>query len=82
MLERNPDIAIRVVGHADATGEPRYNQWLAERRANRVRSYLVEAGVSGSRIAVEAVGDTAPIGANDSDAGRASNRRAEIVLER
>ncbi|MEE2665833.1 MAG: OmpA family protein [Myxococcota bacterium] len=81
-LERHPDIAIRVIGHADSTGEPGYNAWLSERRAESVRGFLVEAGIDSDRIAIEAIGDSRPRGGNDTADGRALNRRTEIELDR
>lgn len=81
-LERHPDIAIRVLGHADSTGAPDYNTWLSERRAERVRGFLVDAGIDPDRIVVEGLGDTRPLEGNATAAGRALNRRTEIELDR
>ena len=81
-LGRDPQVHIEVVGHADTAGEADYNAWLAERRANRVRSYLMDAGIDGERIRIRSEGDAVPIGPNSNPDGRALNRRAEILLER
>lgn len=71
-------LRVNIAGHTDAIGSEGYNQALSERRANTVRSYLVKKGVDASRISTFAYGEASPKADNQSDAGRALNRRAEI----
>jgi len=71
--------SIMVSGHADSTGTNEYNRNLSMNRAAAVKEYLVEhGGVSSERITVRAYGEEMPIASNDTDEGRASNRRVEI----
>lgn len=75
--------SVIVHGHTDNTGTPTGNIALSESRANSVRSYLMRQGgksVPGSRVRVVAHGQDEPIADNTSEAGRAQNRRVEIVL--
>ena len=71
---------IDVYGHTDATGSDAYNQALSERRAVAVADYLSGRGVQAARIATRGYGKTQPIASNDTDAGRAANRRVEIKI--
>lgn len=71
---------VDVVGHADATGDDAYNQALSERRAGSVASYLISRGVMRERLFVTGRGETQPIASNDTPAGRAQNRRVEVIL--
>jgi len=71
---------IDVYGHTDATGSDAYNQALSERRAIAVADYLAGRGVQAARIATRGYGKTQPIASNDTDAGRAANRRVEIKI--
>jgi outer membrane protein OmpA-like peptidoglycan-associated protein len=71
---------IDVYGHTDATGSDAYNQALSERRAIAVADYLAGRGVQSARIATRGYGKTQPIASNDTDAGRAANRRVEIKI--
>ena len=72
--------SIEVAGHTDSTGSMEMNQRLSENRANAVRSYLISRGVSASRIYAVGYGKTRPIADNSTAAGRAQNRRVEIIL--
>ncbi|MBO6937670.1 MAG: OmpA family protein [Deltaproteobacteria bacterium] len=78
-LEHKPDARIRVSGHTDNVGNPRANQRLSEQRAQAVREYLVSKGIAGDRIEAVGYGDTQPLASNDSDEGRARNRRIEAI---
>jgi len=78
-LEHKPDARIRISGHTDNVGDPRRNQRLSERRARAVREYLVSKGIEGSRIEAVGYGDTQPLAPNDSEEGRARNRRIEAI---
>lgn len=79
-LQRYPDSAIFVTGHTDSTGAMAYNQSLSERRADSVAAVLIESGVSSRRIVTRGAGQTQPVASNDTAAGRAQNRRVEIVI--
>ncbi|XXF76157.1 OmpA family protein [Myxococcaceae bacterium GXIMD 01537] len=67
--------------HTDDRGGAAINQQLSERRAARVKSWLVEAGVDGERLETKGYGQTKPSRPNDSDADRAANRRVEVAIE-
>jgi len=69
---------IDVIGHTDSIGSEDYNQDLSERRAMAVRDYLVANGVAADIIDVSGKGETAPVASNDTDEGRAKNRRVDI----
>lgn len=71
---------IEVAGHTDSVGSDSYNQQLSERRANSVASYLSGRGVSRTRVVTIGAGEAHPIASNDTDAGRAKNRRVEITI--
>lgn len=71
---------VDVYGHTDAVGSDAYNQALSERRATAVADYLAGHGVQPARIGTRGYGKTQPIASNDTDAGRAANRRVEIKL--
>ena len=71
---------IDVYGHTDSTGSDAYNQRLSEQRAASVASYLESRGVQSARIGTRGYGETQPIASNDTDEGRAANRRVEIKI--
>lgn len=71
---------IDVTGHTDATGSDAINQPLSERRAGAVADYLQYQGVQRARMAIRGYGAGFPIASNDTEAGRAQNRRVEIRL--
>jgi OOP family OmpA-OmpF porin len=77
-LKECPNVAVRVEGHTDWIGTDAYNQALSERRAESVRSYLVNHGVSASRLSAVGYGESQPIASNETDEGRALNRRVEL----
>ena len=79
-LVNYPSTAIDVVGHASADGPDDYNQQLSERRAYSVANYLQAQGVQPVRINAYGMGETQPIASNETQAGRAANRRVEILL--
>ena len=80
-LQSNGDWKMRVVGHTDSVGSDSSNQQLAQQRATSVMAYLVAHGVDKGRLSVDAKGDSQPVAANDSDAGRAANRRVELIKQ-
>jgi outer membrane protein OmpA-like peptidoglycan-associated protein len=71
---------IEVAGHTDSVGSAAYNQQLSERRANSVAAYLASRGVSKSRMVTIGAGKDHPIASNDTEEGRAQNRRVEITI--
>ena len=71
---------VDVLGHTDSTGSDAYNQALSERRAGAVADYLTSRGVARARMGIRGYGETAPIASNDSEMGRAQNRRVEIKV--
>jgi len=73
--------AIVVEGHTDSVGKPTNNQELSLRRATAVKNQLVSQGVAADRVSVMGFGDTRPVADNTSPAGRANNRRVEIVVQ-
>lgn len=81
VFKKYEDTRIRVEGHADSTGAASYNQRLSERRADAVRHYLMEHGVSSTRITAVGYGETKPRASNDTAEGRQLNRRVEIHVQ-
>lgn len=79
-LEKNPRLKVEVSGHTDNTGDLEYNLELSEKRAKEVVSYLVESGLSVDRLLYKGYGDRFPIESNDTEEGRAANRRTEIKI--
>lgn len=71
---------VDVYGHTDSTGSDAYNQALSERRATSVADYLAGHGVQPQRIATRGYGESQPVASNDTDAGRAANRRVEVKI--
>ena len=69
-----------IVGHTDDVGSAAYNQKLSERRAEAVRDYLVQSGLSAEIITVTGHGKELPLVAGTSEAARAKNRRVELGL--
>ena len=81
MIKAHPDKRVLVAGHTDSIGNPRNNLKLSEARAASVRDWLADAsGIPTSHFAIQGYGDTRPKASNDTDAGRAANRRVEITL--
>ncbi|HMB01723.1 MAG TPA: OmpA family protein [Spirochaetota bacterium] len=81
LLSRYPYFDIKVVGHTDSVGNESYNLGLSKRRAKSVMNYLVKQGVAQSRLTSEGKGESEPIASNDTEEGRAQNRRVEFLLK-
>jgi OOP family OmpA-OmpF porin len=79
-LSNNPDISVVIVGHSDNQGALDTNIALSKRRAEAVRTALIEHGVAADRLEAHGVGYLAPVSTNLTDAGRTLNRRVELVL--
>jgi len=80
-LRACPNVPVRVEGHTDSLGSEQYNQDLGLRRARSVRDFLVKGGVRADKISAMSYGETRPIASNDTDEGRALNRRVELHAE-
>ncbi len=80
VLELLPDATAQIRGHTDDVGTEEYNLGLSQDRADAVRAYLVDAGIDASRLSTEGVGFAEPVASNDTDEGRARNRRVEVIL--
>ncbi|TFH85358.1 OmpA family protein [Billgrantia azerbaijanica] len=77
-LRENPEITVTIEGHTDSVGSNEYNRDLSQRRADSVRDYLVSQGIAANRMRTIGYGEERPVATNDTDAGRAQNRRVEI----
>ena len=80
LLAANPTKKIIINGHTDNIGNPEDNVILSQQRANAVKAYLIDSGISGDRISSKAFGERAPIATNSTIEGRAMNRRIEFQL--
>lgn len=79
-LRNNPSLLVRTIGHTDNTGSDAVNDPLSRQRAQNVRSYLIDRGVAANRIEADGRGAREPVASNNSEAGRAQNRRVEIFV--
>ena len=80
LLDEQPQLRLEIVGHTDNRGTPQYNLDLSRRRAARVVEALTrDYGVAPDRLTSSGAGMMAPIASNDTDEGRAKNRRVELV---
>ncbi|SOD96818.1 OmpA family protein [Caenispirillum bisanense] len=79
-LAQNPQTTVDVIGHTDSTGEADYNVDLSLRRADAVMRELTAQGVARDRIEAIGAGEAQPIASNDTETGRAQNRRVEIAI--
>jgi len=80
ILNEYPNAKFTVEGHTDSVGSEKLNQELSEKRANSVRDFLIDKGISSSRLTAIGYGEAKPIATNNTRAGRAQNRRVEINL--
>lgn len=76
----DPNVRLTIVGHTDSTGGDAVNDPLSRERALAVRDYLASRGVSTSRVSVVGRGSHEPVASNETESGRAANRRVEIFL--
>ena len=79
-LQGDPSAQVTIVGHTDSTGSDALNNKLSIERADSVRDYIVTRGVAAGRVATAGRGDREPIADNNTESGRAKNRRVEIFL--
>ena len=80
LLKENPSLKIQINGHTDNVGKPADNLKLSNNRANAVIQYLVAKGIDGKRLSSKGWGETQPLADNESEQGRAQNRRTEMKV--
>jgi OOP family OmpA-OmpF porin len=80
ILKENPTVKVSVEGHTDAVGSDEYNLKLSLRRANAVKEFLGREGVDASRLSTRGFGESQPVASNDTEDGRAQNRRVELKV--
>jgi OmpA-OmpF porin, OOP family len=78
--QRCPNANIEIAGHTDGDGDAAFNQTLSEKRAQAVTDYLVKAGLPADRFTAIGYGSTQPVAGNDTDEGKAQNRRIDFVV--
>lgn len=81
LMTENPDLKFSVEGHTDSTGNPASNQTLSEQRSQAIVAKLVELGIAQDRLTAVGKGQNSPIADNNTDEGRAKNRRVEFVKQ-
>lgn len=80
LLQGTPTLRIELGGHTDNVGADAANLTLSDQRAKAVRDYVVAKGIDGTRITAKGYGETKPVATNDTEAGRAQNRRTEVTV--
>lgn len=80
-LDKYPGLPVSIEGHSDSRGSEAANQKISQKRAESVRATLIALGADAERIKAKGFGEAQPIASNDTDSGRARNRRVEIVIE-
>ncbi|MGB3547496.1 MAG: OmpA family protein [Saprospiraceae bacterium] len=80
ILNKYPDTELTVDGHTDSKGSDTYNQTLSEKRAASVADYITMKGIMRSRITTVGHGEMQPVATNDTEEGRAQNRRVEVAI--
>ncbi len=80
LMKEHPNWKLKITGHTDNIGGDDANMTLSMRRAEAVKDYLVKRGVSADRISTDGKGESQPIDTNDTDLGRARNRRIEFQV--
>lgn len=79
-LRNNPGLQIEVAGHTDSTGKAADNARLSQQRAEAVKRYMVGAGIDRDGVSARGYGQERPVADNDTDEGRAENRRVELQI--
>ena len=80
-MEKHSEANLIITGHSDSKGSKIYNQSLGSKRAENVKKYLAGKGLSPEKMNCISNGETTPVADNNSEEGRAKNRRAEITLK-
>ncbi|MBN2424839.1 MAG: OmpA family protein [Calditrichaceae bacterium] len=79
LMHKYPDLKIEIQGHTDSQGKADYNMKLSQERAETVKSYLKLFGIQENRLTAKGFGQTNPVTSNDTEEGKAKNRRVELV---
>jgi outer membrane protein OmpA-like peptidoglycan-associated protein len=79
-LQKNSKIRIEISGHTDNQGDDEYNMKLSVDRAKSVFDYIVSKGIDPSRVEYRGYGESKPIASNETEEGRAMNRRTEMMI--
>lgn len=80
VLKKYPKTIVHVIGHTDSRGTDEYNMDLSQRRANSVTQFMTNASISPNRLISQGRGETEPRATNETEAGRAANRRVDIIV--
>ena len=80
LMKANPSLRIELGGHTDNVGADAANLTLSDEPANAVRDFVVAKGIAADRITAKGYGETKPVASNDSEEGRAQNRRTEVTV--
>lgn len=80
LLKENPTVRIQIEGHTDNIGKAADNLRLSENRARSVIAYLTQKGIAANRLSAKGAGASKPVGQNNTEAGRAQNRRTELKV--
>lgn len=80
LLSDNPDVDVEIAGHTDSDGSDSFNRSLSEQRAQSVKNYLVQHGISSARLSATGFGESNPIESNSTPSGKAQNRRIEFII--
>ena len=81
-MKQNPGYSVVLEGHTDARGTDAYNQKLSDKRAKAVAKALADLGIASAKISTEAYGESKPVATNDTEAGRAENRRVDAIFKK
>jgi outer membrane protein OmpA-like peptidoglycan-associated protein len=80
-LKAKANLKIEIIGHTDNSGDENFNLNLSKKRADKVKSYLIEKGIDTKRITTNGLGESKPIGDNNTEEGRRKNRRVELRFD-
>lgn len=81
-MKETPNALVEISGHTDSQGDDDYNKKLSERRANAVTDYLIKRGIAPDRLKATGFGETKSVSTNDTEEGRANNRRVEMTVRK
>lgn len=81
LVRSDAALKLRIEGHTDSTGGDAHNKTLSQQRADSVKAYLVGSGIEAARLATAGLGASQPVAGNDTETGRAQNRRVELAKQ-